>query len=166
MCYCGNAHAERVPCPAPNDVTMAKPLYQPPVLERLKCWLRNLPSRPFQFALWYVSRTIRKDPELFRAWHANIAMPIYDATRPQCLHQCEVPLNWNRAHCPPADSKCQIHQAFTIPRRFECRDMSIEQANYIADRLMLHLFNAGQPSGSKHNTSPPIQGIQPPRSDG
>jgi len=63
-------------------------------------------------------------------------MPIYDATRPKChcaVLSCPTPYN-GHVH------KCEVYQAETIPRRFECREMSIEQANYIAERILKHMF--------------------------
>lgn len=109
---------------------------------RIHTFLRNLWHWRTAWAVRHLSKQLRNDPYFRQSWQSNIAMPIYDATRPQCLHQCETSLDRSEPHCELRDSRCEINQACTIPRRFECREMSIEQANYIADRLMKHLFGA------------------------
>jgi hypothetical protein len=101
--------------------------------------MRNIPNLPTKWAMKYICRQMRKDQAWRNSWHANIAMPIYDATRPQCY--CHNLLS-KPDQRPEHFHGCEILQANTIPRRFECREMSIEQSNYIANRLMKHLFDA------------------------
>jgi hypothetical protein len=60
-----------------------------------------------------IEKAIAEDPEYSQTIHANIAMVLYDATR-------EGPLTKHPAT--------------------DCRNMTIEQANSIADRIMVRLF--------------------------
>lgn len=82
-------------------------------------FLRNLKHLPTAIAVRYLSRQLRIDPGLYQAWHANIAMPIFDSTR-------QHPNSW-----PIQDGGVAI----------AVRYMPIEQANHIASILMHHLFN-------------------------
>lgn len=99
--------------------------------------IRNLWHWRTKWAVSYLSKQLQKNPDFRDSWHSNIAMPIYDATRPKCY--CMVLSGVAEGGHYPG---CEVQQANTIPRRFECREMSIEQANYIAYRLIRHLFNA------------------------
>lgn len=111
-----------------------------PWTEHLRVWFINLYHWRTRWAVSHLSKQIQRDPGFRQSWHANIAMPIYDATRPQCY--CDK-LLFNPKDVPPLHyPNCELSQAATVPRRFEHREMSIEQANYIADRLMKHLFGA------------------------
>lgn len=115
---------------APTTVGQ-KPKYRVAIRERLRVAWHNWKARKVLRAVKVLSKALQDDPGFAQAWHANICMPIYNATRPMCY--CDY---HDRDHHP----SCQIHQAETIPRRFECREMSIEQANYIAGIVMRHLF--------------------------
>lgn len=111
-------------------------VYRVPIRERIRVAWENWKCRKVGKAVRTLSKALKDDAGFRQTWHANIAMPIYDATRPKCY--CGLMSS-------PTDESghtlgCKVGQAQTIPRRFECRDMSIEQANYIADQLMEHLF--------------------------
>lgn len=84
-------------------------------------------------AVRHLSEQLRKDPGFRQTWHANIAMPIYDATRPTC--SC-TPLGPSEHQHHPS---CPVYQA---GERSDVHGMPIAQANHIADKLMKHLFNA------------------------
>lgn len=42
--------------------------------------IRNLRSLHIRWAYGTLSRAMQKDPSYAKVWHANIAMPIYDAS--------------------------------------------------------------------------------------
>lgn len=107
------------------------PIYKSHWRERFCVGWQNWKVRHIGKAIRVLCKALKEDPSFRQAWHSNIAMPIYDATRPKC--SCV----FDQGHEP----HCQIVQAHDIPRRFELQDMSIEQANYIADKLMKHLFD-------------------------
>lgn len=115
----------------------AKPIHKVPWRDRLRVFWQCWKCRKTGKAIEHLKLAFKNDPGFRQTWHANIAMPIYDATRPQCYCYFPTCADGTKAH----DHTCQMIQAETIPRRFECREMSIEQANYIADRLMKHLFD-------------------------
>lgn len=104
--------------------------YVPPLRERIRVAWQNWKVRKTGRALRVLKKAMRDDPDFARTWHANIAMPIYDATRPQCW--CHVIRNGLCSACLARSANENI---------FKCRDMPAEQANYIADKLMEHLFD-------------------------
>lgn len=57
-------------------------------MQRLKTWLINIPNIPAMIAFRVLRRAIRKDPAYAEGWQSNIAMAIYDESRPQCI--CEI----------------------------------------------------------------------------
>jgi hypothetical protein len=120
-------------------IHMEKTLYRVPIQERLRVWWQNWRVRKVGKAWRVIEQAIREDEGYRLTIHANIAMPIYDATRPICSchwRDSNNTTNLEFIHAPG----CQMHAHATVPRRFEHREMSIEQANYIADKLMAHLF--------------------------
>jgi len=124
-----------------SQLSMCEPSCRPfgvPLRERIRTFLANWKHRHTRRAYRHIAKAMRDDPGYRHSWLCNIAMPIYDATRPKCVCQSLIgPPFPNSGHFP----ECQVRQAETIPRRFECREMSIEQANYIAERLIKHLFD-------------------------
>jgi hypothetical protein len=94
----------------------------------LRVWLRNLRCIPVRIALAVLRRAFRRDPGFYDSWHANIAMPIYDATRPMCT--CDFS-DGHEPQCPKAIAQ----------RTRNFHPMSLELANEIGDRLMRHLFD-------------------------
>jgi len=98
-----------------------------PVIEQLKAchavfiiWLTNLWHWRTGWAVRHLSKQLQSDLTFRESWQANIAMPIFDCTRG---HH---PTNWKIEGGGVA---------------IAVRYMPIEQANYIADQLMKHLFN-------------------------
>lgn len=102
----------------------AKIYHDAPPLERLRVWLTNLYHWRTAWAVRHLSKQLQNDPEFRQSWHANIAMPIYDATRREC--DCRAAYI-NADHLDTCDSVTCLR---------------IDDCNRIADRLMKHLFNA------------------------
>lgn len=100
--------------------------YRVPLLERLGVWWRNLRNRRTARAYRDLAAAMKADPDYAHSWLCNIAMPIYDSTRPSCT--CD----FQEGHEPG----CPIVRAHNL----DTRPMSIEEANDIAKRLMRHLF--------------------------
>lgn len=97
-------------------VDCCQPSYRAPLSERVVVGLRNLWHWRTAWAVKHLSQQLQRDLGFRESWQANIAMPIYDATRSAetlSKHDC----GW-KSH------------------------MEGTQANYIADRLMKHLFGA------------------------
>jgi len=114
---------------------MCEPSCRPfgvPLRERIRVFLANWKHRHTKRAYRQIAKAMRDDPDYRHSWLCNIAMPIYDATRTTCV--CDKKRFGHSLEC----SKWQAEE---YPKRFSCRDMSIEQANYIAERLMKHLFD-------------------------
>lgn len=78
--------------------------------------LKNLWNWRTRWAVHHLSRELKRDPGFRQAWHANIAMPIYDATRSKEAH--------DKASCG-----WKTH-------------MEGAQCDAIADRILKHLFGA------------------------
>lgn len=110
------------------------PIHRVLVRERLQVLCGNLLSWKTRWAYRHLQKALSEDAGYRHTWLCNIAMPIYDATRPKC--HCDVFGVPKGVHLP----KCEVHQNNAVPRRFELKEMSIEQANYIAERLLNHLF--------------------------
>lgn len=98
-----------------------KPRYRPPLKERLRVAWQNWKVRKTGRAVRYLSKQLQNDPGFRQSWHANIAMPIYDNTR-----------DYSPTHFKQHDGEVVLG----------VRNMPVEQANYIADRVLNHLFNA------------------------
>lgn len=96
------------------------------LFRRTRVWLNNLWHWRTAWAVRHLSKQLRNDPSFRQSWHANIAMPIYDATRPVC--SCDV---------KPHKEGCTAGQYWANLLRPD-----INQCNRIADRLMKHLFGA------------------------
>lgn len=108
-----------------------------PPLDALRRFFINLYNWKTRWAVNHLRKAMKEDPDYRHSWLCNIAMPIYDATRPQCICLAlSEPIQMG-SH----STRCEMHAVNTIPRRYECREMSIEQANHIAERLMKHLFD-------------------------
>jgi hypothetical protein len=124
-----------------------KPDYRAPVSERLQVMWRNRGCWKIKLALFILHRAFKKDPGFRQSWHANIAMPIYDATR------CDPTKPSNKeiaaqAWCYPGTQHhvmdVDLCSAFAVVlelREIEARP-DIDRCNLIADNLMKHLFNA------------------------
>lgn len=103
---------------------------------KLRWWnfklkLRNLWHWRTAWAVRYLSEQLQKDKGFRDSWHANIAMPIYDATRPQ--RTCDqMTFTGHFGSCPQV-------RANEVKNYYP---MTPELCNDIADRLMKHLFNA------------------------
>ena len=97
----------------------------PTEARRLCCnimvWFRNLYHWRTVWAVKHLSKQLQRDPAFREAWRANMAMPIYDCTRGN--H----PTHWKIDGGGVA---------------IAVRYMPAQQCNYIADRLLKHLFNA------------------------
>lgn len=79
---------------------------------RIRIWFKNLWNWRTAWAVRYLSKQLQKDKEFRDAWHANIAMPIYDESAQHLV----------------------THSAgHEFRHRF---------SNDCADRLMKHLFDA------------------------
>lgn len=102
-------------------VQSEKPHYRVPIRERLRVWYSNWKVRHVGKAVRVLSKALQDDPEFRQAWRANIAMPIYD--------YCQSP--WHGLCDPSTDKPPQV---------------TIRQANEIADRLMRHLFEVPLPN--------------------
>lgn len=117
-----------------STLSINKPCeYSVPLMERLRVWYHNWKNRHVAKAYAVLTKAMRDDPDYAHSWQCNIAMPIYDSTRFSC--GCD----FNEGHAPD----CPLVKAHDI-RAFECGPMSIEQANYIADQLMSHLFGVNR----------------------
>lgn len=118
-----------------------KPTHRVSWGEKFRVWCQNFKCRKTARAYRDLCKALNEDPAYRQTWLANISMPIYDATRPKCY--CDFPdiPKWDggvKAH----GIHCEQMESETIPRRFECREMSIEQSNYIAEKILKHLFNS------------------------
>lgn len=111
-----------------------KPTFQAPISERFVVWLRNLWHWRTKWAVNHLSKQLQRDSGFRQSWHANIAMPIYDATTPKCTctHELKVGAVLHYSGCPMIHGKRYDYTA----------GMPIEQANHIADKIMAHIFNA------------------------
>jgi hypothetical protein len=102
----------------------------------MRVWWQNRKSLKTGKAYRNLCKAIRDDPGYRQTILSNITMPIYDATRPVCW--CDA------IRRGPGDGghlgSCAVYQANSVPLRFELREMSIEQATYIAEKIMNHLF--------------------------
>lgn len=94
--------------------------------------LRNLWHWKTKWAVNHLSKQLKRDHEFRESWKANIAMPIFDATRPKCncAHELEAGKLVHSLECP-------MTHAY---RRGDLCGMTVQQANFIADKLMRHLF--------------------------
>lgn len=113
------------------SVNSEKPVYRVPIQDKARLAIQNFRCLPNRIALWWLGRQFRKDADYRESWKANIAMPIYDATRMRCM------CNSQEGH----EAWCPIVRAHDI-RAFECGEMNAKHANYIADILLKHLFKA------------------------
>lgn len=102
-----------------------------PITEKLRVWFINSYHWRTKWAVRHLSKQLRRDPEFRESWKANIAMPIYDATRPVC--------NCGQSRFEPCLPQCARRQHAANAYLFE---MPPKQCNAIADRLMKHLFGA------------------------
>lgn len=130
-CIATEAHEA---CCHPSPPLPEKQRYRAPLSERLSVWLRNLWHWRTAWAVRYLSKQLQRDKEFRDAWQANIAMPIYDATRPICT--CPRP---EYAQWEGHDSACPRFKAHEMGQD---QPMSAEFCNVVADRLMKHLFDA------------------------
>lgn len=104
------------------------PRHVVPLKERFTVWWRNLKYRKVGKAWKVLEEEIRNDPSYHQVILSNIAMPIYDATRMKCM-------------CEYQTGKCDWCKNFKEDaRRFEFTQMSGQQANFIAERIINHLF--------------------------
>lgn len=105
--------------------------YSVPLADRVSVWLTNLWHWRTAWAVRYLSKQLQRDKAFRDAWQSNIAMPIYDATHPQCT--CPTKAGRYDAHYPECPLYC-------LP--LSDRELPAYQCNAIADRLMKHLFDA------------------------
>ena len=101
-------------------VDCCQPSRRAPLSERFVVWLRNLWRWRTAWAVKHLSRELQRSPGFRESWRANIAMPIYDATR----------------------LAGKFEEGKPLPANHVCIHMPIEQANEIADKLLKHLFDA------------------------
>lgn len=102
----------------------------------LNTWFVNIPNIPTMLAFRVIRRAIQKDPAYAEGWHSNIAMTIYDESRPQCI--CLILLNEDeefKGHRPD----CAIVRAHDA-RHFEEHKLTHQFCNNAAARFMKMCF--------------------------
>lgn len=103
---------------------------------KLKAWITNIPNIPTMLAFRVLRRAIRNDRAYAEGWQSNIAMAVYDESRPQCIcqYRCPEPIEWN-GH----DNDCAIVGAHDA-RHFEEHKLSHKFCNNAASRFMQICF--------------------------
>ena len=106
----------------------------------LRTWIINIPNIPTMLAFRIIQRAIRRDPDYAEGWQSNLAMAIYDESRPQCIcrYRYPEPMEW-----PGHDDDCAIVRAHDA-RHFNEHKLSRKFCSNAADRFMQICF------GSKH----------------
>lgn len=112
---------------------MNKPAVKPKLSARVVYFIRNIPNWPTALAFAVLRRSLRNDPAYYESWKANIAMAIYDQSRPTC--QC----GWQLPDMHP-DPYCPLYQAEMFPNRFSSREVHADQCNQIAERFLTVLL--------------------------
>ena len=103
-------------------------IFPPRYTARLKNWFRNLPNLPTAWAMAYVRRKMKKDPDWAHSWHCNIASIL--ESRSGGTWHCTCPYNEEGRHL----DGCKHADPFW-------RQISDLEANYLASHLMRSLFN-------------------------
>lgn len=157
---CGHVHPEGVPCDVVrrdaqeigarvlqvrsggtifqvNRQLKKEPIFFKRAGSCCRTWLRNLPNLPTKWAMTWIRRQMRKDPGWAHSWHCNIAMPLYDALKPECACEPPAPEGLPGDHGP----ECIYgpERSMVLASHTAWRACTSEA---VATRLMKNLFNA------------------------